>query len=75
VTVPSEVQPTDALVREVRRLRWALAVIAGLVGAIAVHVTFVQTFLPDIVQGGGGNPEFLKGVTALSDATGRRSSS
>jgi len=70
VSAPSDMHATDALVREIRRLRWALAVIAGLVGAIAVHLIFVQTFLPGIVQGSGGNAQLLKGLTALSDATG-----
>jgi len=61
----------DALVSELRHLRWALAVIAGLVGALAVHVIFCQTFLPDLIQGNGtSNTALLKGLTALSDSVG-----
>jgi hypothetical protein len=61
---------TRTLVQELRRLRWALALIAGLTGALAVHLIFCQTFLPGLVEGSGSNPSLVKGLTALSDATG-----
>jgi hypothetical protein len=61
---------TEALIKELRWLRWALAVIAGLVGALAVHLIFVQTFLPDLLGQGSFDVSTQKGAIALADSLG-----
>ena len=66
----SEQVRTEALIAELRRLRWALAVIAGLVGAIAVHLIFVQTFLPDLLGRGSIDVTMQKAAIALADSLG-----
>jgi hypothetical protein len=50
---PGEPPPsaeTELIVEQLRSAGGALAVIAGLVGAIAVHVIFVGYFLPSLVS-------------------------
>jgi hypothetical protein len=66
----SEHLRTETLIRELRWLRWALAVIAGLVGALAVHLIFVQTFLPDLLGQASANVTAQKGAIALADSLG-----
>lgn len=53
-----------------RRAQWSIAVVAGLAGAIAVHLIFVGTFLPDIVASRQLDSGGAKALIALSDALG-----
>jgi hypothetical protein len=60
----------EILVHELRCLRWALAVIAGLAGALAVHLIFVQDFLPGLVSESTVSPSEYRWLIALSDVLG-----
>ncbi|MGA8016184.1 MAG: hypothetical protein WCB85_09740 [Candidatus Dormiibacterota bacterium] len=61
---------TKLLVEQMARVGNALAILVGLVGAIAVHLIFVGTFLPQIMSQDNISPDNSNVLTALSDILG-----
>jgi hypothetical protein len=64
---PPPLPDAGHIVEQLRSIGGALAVIAGLIGALAVHVIFVGTFLPQIVAQSSLDTTT---ATAISDILG-----
>jgi hypothetical protein len=61
---------TDRMLDELHWVAGALTVIAGLLGAIAVHLIFVGTFLPQIVAQNDLDGASTRSLIAVSDLLG-----
>lgn len=60
----------ERIAEQLRRLRWALAIIAGLAGAIAVQLTFVAMWLPRLVIATRITGDSADALAALADVGG-----
>ena len=67
---PPETTDTDRMLDELHWVAGALTVIAGLIGAIAVHLIFVGTFLPQLVAQGNPDGVTTNVLIAVSDVLG-----
>lgn len=60
----------SAVIEQLRRVRWALAVIAGLTGALAVHLAFVLTWLPRLAGSARLTGDATDALAALAASLG-----
>jgi hypothetical protein len=64
---PPSAPDTELIVGQLRAVVGALTIIAGLIGALAVHIIFVGDFLPSIATQNSIDPQ---AAAAISDLLG-----